>query len=433
MMNFLIISLLPQNIKNRNMRVTFQQQLDEQLLRSERKRTIIIILLFLFSLGYRIVDAIFFKVDTSSQPLPSFSTVWLFPLAIIFFELGSLFYINRRIRRGGKKIPMPLQYLNTVFEICLPSLIILGVAKQYPQYDLVKSPALYIYFIFIILSTMRLNFMLSFLCGLLSAASYIVFTLAFKEQFYSSDAARATIVLLSGVAAGLVANQIRAGINNTVREAERRSRVENLFSQQISTEVAEKMLENDGHFESKRKRVAVMFIDIREFTRFAAGRNPEEIVQYQNAFFKIVINTVSKYNGIVLQFLGDGCMVSFGAPVDLENPSQNAVNAAMMLLQSIESAMAKGEIPATKIGLGIHTGEVITGNIGTHERQQYSITGDVVILAARIEQLNKEFGSQLLISEDVNRSIHSTPVAATCLDEVMPKGWHEPVSVYKLA
>jgi adenylate cyclase len=176
-----------------------------------------------------------------------------------------------------------------------------------------------------------------------------------------------------------------------------------------------------------------MFIDIRNFSRFAASRKPEEIVQYQNAFFKIVINTVSKYNGIVHQFLGDGCMVSFGAPVDLENPSQNAVDAATNLLRSIDAAVQRGEIPATRIGLGIHTGEVVTGNIGTQERQQYSITGTAVIMASRIEQLNKQFDSQLLVSEDVIRSVAPGPVPVLCLDEVLLKGWQEPVPIYKLA
>jgi adenylate cyclase len=280
---------------------------------------------------------------------------------------------------------------------------------------------------------LRLHFGLSFFCGLLSSAFYVAFRLSVDGHFNSNDAGRAIIILLSGVAAGLVANQIRAGINNSVKEAERRQRVENLFGQQISPEVAEKMLENDGKIESKRMIVAIMFIDIRNFTRFAADRKPEEIVQYQNAFFKIVIDTVSKYNGIVHQFLGDGCMVTFGAPLGLKNPSQNAVDAATTLLKAIDTAAMREEIPPTKIGLGIHTGEVVTGNIGTNERQQYSITGSTVIMAARIEQLNKQFGSQLLVSEDVMRSINSLATPATRLDAVALKGWHEPVPVYQLA
>jgi adenylate cyclase len=415
------------------MTLTFQQQLNEELLRSERKRTIIIISIFLFAMVYRFTGVFIFKADAESLPSRSFSAVWLFPVLVIAFELFSLLYINKRIRTNKKKIPVVMQYLNTAFEICLPSLIILSIAKQYPQYDVLKSPALYIYFIFIILSTLRLNFLLSFFCGLLASAFYVSFRLVLEQHFTSNDAGRAVIILLSGVAAGLVANQIKAGINNSVKEAERRQKVENLFGQQLSIEVAEKMLENDGKIESKRMTVAIMFIDIRNFSNFASGRKPEEIVQYQNAFFKIVINTVSAHNGIIHQFLGDGCMVTFGAPLDLENPSQHAVDAANALLSAIEKAVVRQEIPPTKIGLGIHTGEVVTGNIGTNERQQYSITGNVVIMAARIEQLNKQFNSQLLVSEDVIRSINAADRPATCLEAVVLKGWHEPVPIYQLA
>lgn len=414
------------------MKLNFQQQLNTELLRSERRRIIIIIGIFLFALGYRFADSVIFTPDAETERIQSLAIVLLFPVIIIIFEIFCLMYINRRLRTGGKKIPMVMQYLNTAVEICLPSLIMLSVAKQYPHYDMMRSPALYIYFIFIILSTLKLNFPLSFFCGFLAAAFYVTFTIAAKQVFDSNDAGRAIILLLSGVAAGLVANQIRNGINNSVKEAERRQRVENLFGQQISAEVAEKMLENDGKIESKRMNVAILFIDIRNFSQFAAGRKPEEIVQYQNAFFTIVINTIAKFHGVVHQFLGDGCMVTFGAPIDLDNPSQNAVEAGLTLVNAIDAASIRGEIPATKIGLGIHTGEVVTGNIGTHERQQYSITGSVVILASRIEQLNKQFGSQLLVSEDVARAIRPGTASTTCLDAVPLKGWHEPMPIYKL-
>src|SRR5437868_5305148 len=116
------------------MKLTFQQQLNGELLRSERKRTIIIISIFLFTIAYRVMDVFLFK-DEDSLPGHSFSTVWVFPLIIIVFELFSLLYINRRIRLRKKKIPTVMQYLNTAFEICLPSLIIFSVAKQYPEYD----------------------------------------------------------------------------------------------------------------------------------------------------------------------------------------------------------------------------------------------------------------------------------------------------------
>jgi adenylate cyclase len=128
-------------------------------------------------------------------------------------------------------------------------------------------------------------------------------------------------------------------------------------------------------------------------------------------------------------------MVTFGAPVQLENPAKAAVDAAVRLLQELNKALEKGLLPATRIGIGIHTGEVVTGNIGTTQRRQYSITGSVVILAARIEQLNKQFGSQLLVSEEVIQAMDKNMAAeaATNYGCVALKGWHKPVTIYKLA
>lgn len=412
------------------MKTGFEQQLNEELLRSEKKRIIILIIIFMAAVCFRAVDALLFKVGDEAV-VRSFSTVWLFPFIIILFELFTLLYINKRIKENRRFIPPIRQFFNTALEICLPTGIILYVARQHPAYNILQSPAVMIYFIFIILSTLRLNFGLSLFCGILSCLAYVSFCLILYDRFYTSDAARALILLFSGVAAGMVARQIRAGISKSAEETERRHRVENLFGQQISMEVAEKMLESNGNIESRRMKVAIMFIDIRNFSRFAADKNPEEIVQYQNAFFRIVINTVMKYNGIVHQFLGDGCMITFGAPLELENPSRNAVLASVMLLKALESAAEKGELAETRIGIGIHTGEVVTGNIGTAERQQYSITGSVVILASRIEQLNKQFDSQLLVSEEVIREIDETE--ATSFGYVALKGWQNPISIYKLA
>ena len=124
------------------MKLTFQQQLNEELLRSEKRRTIIIISIFLFAIVYRLIDMFLFKADEESIPTRSFHALWLFPSAIILFEVFSLLYINKRLHAGRRSIPMVMQYINTGFEICLPSLIILSVAKQYPQYEVLKSPAL---------------------------------------------------------------------------------------------------------------------------------------------------------------------------------------------------------------------------------------------------------------------------------------------------
>jgi len=231
----------------------------------------------------------------------------------------------------------------------------------------------------------------------------------------------------------MVARQIKAGVCRFQIEIEKRHQLTNLFGKQVSRQLAAKMLENNGMIESKRMNVAVMFIDIRNFTQYAAGRSPEEIVQYQDSFFKIVIDVIAKHDGMINQFIGDGCMVTFGAPIPLLNPSQKATNAAREMLIELNNAVTANTISPTKIGIGIHTGEVVTGNIGTATRQQYTITGNVVIVASRIEQLNKELQSQILVSEDVVKRIDRNNTEAKFHGPVSLKGYEKPVSIYKLA
>ncbi|MCS3795622.1 adenylate/guanylate cyclase domain-containing protein [Niastella sp. OAS944] len=410
------------------MKVLFGENINEVLLLHEKRRTFILIILFAVGIGYRFLDLFVLKTTESGTPNVDLNLTWLFPVTILLFEVVSFIVISKHLRSNRKHIPLGARYVNTVIEVCLPSCMIFIIAKQYPQFNVLNSPVVYIYFVFIILSTLRLNFWLSFFCGVFSAASYFTFSYFLYEHFYASDGVKVAILVFSGIAAGLVAQQIRSGINKLLVEVEKRHLAEHLFGQQISMEIAEKMLENNGAIESKRMQVAVMFVDIRNFTQYASDRSPEEIVQYQNDFFKIVIDTVTKNNGIINQFLGDGCMVTFGAPVKLGNPSQHAVAAAVMLLHELNRLL-----PATRVGIGIHAGEAVTGNIGTAQRRQYSITGSVVILASRIEQLNKQFGSQLLVSEEVIQSIEGDQTAVDSFGYVALKGWHKPVGVYKLA
>lgn len=413
------------------MKYTFQHQLNIELLLSERRRTLILITIFVLAIIYRLCNMLVFHTF-DDLPKNSFSTALLFPGTIITFELFCFLYITRRLRTTRKKIPTFMQYLNTAIETCLPSVVIFLFARQFPAFNVMQSPAVSIYFVFIILSTLRLNFWLSCFCGVLSSGSFVFLNLYLYDHFDSSDATRAFIIFFCGLSSGLVARQIRRGVSKSLREAEKRQKVENIFGRQLSTEIAEKMLENDGKIESKRMNVAVMFIDIRNFSNFAADKKPEEIVKYQNDFFAIVINTISRFSGIVHQFLGDGCMITFGAPIPLGNPSDNAVRAAITLLKELEQAVQERNLIQTRIGIGIHCGQVVTGNIGTAQRQQYSITGNVVILASRIEQLNKQYASELLVSEDVIDNLDITPASARCHGHVALKGWHKPVAIYQL-
>jgi adenylate cyclase len=145
-----------------------------------------------------------------------------------------------------------------------------------------------------------------------------------------------------------------------------------------------------------------------------------------------MIDSVYKHNGIINQFLGDGFMATFGAPVSKGNDSEHAYQAAVEIINSVNEKSKRGEIYETTVGIGLHTGKVVVGNVGTSLRKQYSITGNAVIIAARIEQLNKEYGSQLLVSGEVLQHVEKNSPKPESLGEVQLKGREKPVKLYKV-
>lgn len=215
-------------------------------------------------------------------------------------------------------------------------------------------------------------------------------------------------------------------------EIENKKRAISLFGQQVSKEVALELLSDSFKSGSKKLFACIMFLDIRDFTPFAEGKEPSEIIQYQNNVFGFMIDIVSKHHGIINQFLGDGFMATFGAPVSSGNDSLNAVNAAIEIAQTLKHKCDSDEIPQTKIGIGLHSGNIVTGNVGTAERKQYSITGNTVILASRIEQLTKKYHAEILISKEVADQLNNENLQKDYLGSIDIKGRVNPIEIFSL-
>lgn len=211
-------------------------------------------------------------------------------------------------------------------------------------------------------------------------------------------------------------------------------KITKLLGQQVSGDVAQALISNEVEQGSTRKYVCIMFLDIRNFTPFASTKTPEEIIEYQNDVFGFMIEIINKHNGVINQFMGDGFMATFGAPTSYGNDVLNAFNAAQEIIEEVNQKSESGEIFKTRVGIGLHAGNVVTGNVGTELRKQYSITGTTVITAARIEQLNKKYTSQLLVSgEVVNKidNIVSTQGFESFKEQL--KGMDEKMSIFKIA
>ena len=306
------------------------------------------------------------------------------------------------------------------------------------------TPAISTYFILIILSTLHLDFKLSIFAGFLAATEFVVIAAIYSQlddSTFDANFGLSTIkylgqgIILStaGIAAGFVSRLIKSKMNISFNTLEEKNKVINLFGQHISQQIAQEILKHPHELTGTRKNVTIMFLDIRNFTPFVEHKEPEEVVNYLNSLFGFMIDIVHSHHGIINQFLGDGFMATFGAPLSKGNSNQNAVLSAHEILSNVRSKLANNEIPQTRFGRGIHFGEAITGNIGSVSRKQYTITGNVVILASRIEQLNKNYNSQFLISDEVfNELSNNLKDKYISLGPVNVKGRKEPISIYQL-
>ncbi len=359
-----------------------------------------------------------------------------------FFALRGV----ERLLRSGARPPRFRRYVNAFFEVSLPTVVIVYYMVLAGRIHALFLPTAYTYFFFIVLSTLRLDFALSAFTGLVASTEYAAVALiAVTSRDGSMDEAltsipmhlgKASILLATGVAAGFVARQLRRSFVNALRSVEDRNRVVSVFGQHVSPAVVDRLLGADAGVKSEVRAVCVMFVDIRGFTAFAEDTSPGAVVDYLNAVFERIVESVNAHHGIVNKFLGDGCMAIFGAPLAEGNHCENGTRAALEILAGVEVEVAAGRLPPTRLGIALHAGEVVIGNVGSRLRKEYTVIGDVVNVASRVESLNKELGSRLLVTEEVWRAsgvLQPDGGEAPCATTLTVRGRQAPIQIYQLA
>lgn len=369
--------------------------------------------------------------------------VLIFMTIIVIYEL-ILHYYRHHIRKKTDISYTFKSYINAFFEISLLSLLLVFIIRYSQQVIILHTPAALTYFIFIILSTLRLDFKLSLFTGFLAALEYVLIALSFNGYSVQTETSgllhsniqilgQGLMLIIAGIASGFVASLIKKKMLASLYSVKEKNEVIDLFGQQISPQIAHEIMNDKSGHTGIRKNVCIMFLDIRDFTLFSEHREPEEVVTYLNNLFGFMIEIVQVHKGIINQFLGDGFMATFGAPVSDPDTVINAVEASREIISRKATEIKNGNIPQTRIGIGLHYGEAVTGNIGSAMRKQYSITGSVVNIASRIENLTKRFKTEVLVSEEVistldmnNRNLFHS------IGEVKVKGSKKMISLYKL-
>ena len=431
--------------KENNQKIILDKMLRLEIMRSEKKRVTILGVLALLPVIFITLAMMLFG-DRVSTHYPSFTSLYIFNGMLLLFafrEFGIRRALTKRIETNNPFSEW-IRYINLYIEVSIPSILLFILAYFWESVLVLSTPIIFLYIIYIFLTTLSLERKLCLFAGTISAIEYgLVLIYVLSKYTYPEELSilnewyihtgKVLLVFASGVISGFVANQLRTKIYNTFELFNERGRIINLFNQQVSQQIVDELITQTVELESKRKFVCVMFLDIRGFTSFAEEREPEEIIDYQNKVFGFMIDAILKHHGIINQFLGDGYMATFGAPLSKGNDAMNAVDAAMEIVKEVNRKSIAGEIPATRIGIGLHAGNVIAGNVGTEARKQYSISGNTVILASRIEQLNKKFKSQVLISGEVLDQIDGKYEVKESFGEVEIKGRANPMSIYKLA
>lgn len=231
---------------------------------------------------------------------------------------------------------------------------------------------------------------------------------------------------------------IAEGVNRMIEGLREKQRIREAFGKYLSRPVAEVILQSEEEtgLGGRQVDVAVLFTDIRDFTAIAERSAPQEVVALLNRYFTTVVEAVHRHRGIVDKFIGDAAMAVFGLDGG-ETPCDDALNAAVNIREGIEALnrelAARGGLSVDG-GIGIHYGPVVAGNIGSEERLEYTVIGDTVNTASRLEGLTKDLGTAVLVSAEVySRAGAAIKPRLTYLGSHPLKGKTAPHPVYGLA
>ena len=314
----------------------------------------------------------------------------------------------------------------------------------------ITGPISYLYFHFIIMTGFLFDPKLSILAGLVSAAGYMWMYFLGREylaQISTPDptltqdfnavsiySIKAFMMAFGGVVVAALSVIAKRLIIRVLEEEQQKTAISKLFGQYVSPRVKEKIISEKSGTIGERKQVVVLFSDLRGFSTYSEGREPEAIVSHLNEYFDSMVKSINKHCGVVDKFIGDAIMAVFGGVIDLENPAESACLAAQDMRLSLEKmnrGWDKRGWQTLENGIGMHLGEVLQGSIGSVDRKEFTVIGDTVNTASRLEGLTKNYDQKILVTEAFHRALPES-LAAGCqsLGRVKVKGKQEEIPIF---
>lgn len=225
-------------------------------------------------------------------------------------------------------------------------------------------------------------------------------------------------------------------LNKLERKDSEQERIMEVINKYVPEQVVSKTLTYDDNelLQGETRVISILFADIRGFSRIAGSLTPSDVVLFLNEFWSIVSKPVKLNHGTVNKFIGDGILALFGAPVSHMHNQENAVNCSLDMLDALEEFNKKYEPligQKVEIGIGINTGEVVVGNVGTSDHIEYTVIGDAVNTASKIEKQTKSTPNTILISEATYKNV-SDLVEVEEISSLQMAGKEDPIRLFRV-
>jgi adenylate cyclase len=225
---------------------------------------------------------------------------------------------------------------------------------------------------------------------------------------------------------GTQIGQLQQGFNQMTLGLAERERIRAAFGVYVDPDVAEFILDEGTRMAGEEVEVTMMFVDVRNFTGFAERTPARDVVAGINQLFERIVPIVRDHGGHVDKFIGDGMLAVFGAPRRQSDHADQALAAALEIARAVRA----GETGTLEVGIGLNTGVVVAGNVGGGGRFEFSVIGDAVNVAARVERATRQTGDIVLVAERTKELLHDSPVAFTPRLGLTLRGKTEPVSLF---
>ena len=335
-----------------------------------------------------------------------------------------------------------MRYASALVDVSLGTVVtLLDVQANGSLYTIsAAGPAFYA--VGVAMASLRLQPGLCLFAGLAAAAQLVaVMVLAVRPglspELLASGVGDLTVVLGKAIflvtigAFGMVASRsMRWMLRRLTESALERERVRSVLGMHVSEQVMEHLLSGHVPGAVERRAITVCFTDIRDFTRLSESQSAEETVRLLNLYYGRMCEIVAEHGGLVNKFLGDGMLIVFGAPTHQPDDARRALAAARDMLAEADRMRERGEFPDLRIGVGLHRGEAVVGNVGGAQRQEYTAIGDTVNTASRVQELTKALGRSLLLTRECREAVGDSDFESLGTHSV--KGRLQPLELFSL-